>query len=79
MLHQLWKELHVIVIYIVFLGKKIQPQPQIHKLSYVSFQVFCYSKGIFDRAGVQAEHIQYAVVGTNFVNVFMTIIAVSTS
>ena len=60
-------------------GKEDSAPPRIHKLSYVSFQVFFYSKGIFDRAGVQAEHIQYAVVGTNFVNVFMTIIAVSTS
>ena len=25
LLHQLWKELHVMVIYIVLLGKKIQP------------------------------------------------------
>ena len=59
------------------MGKNIQFH--LRFTDYVSFQVFFYSKGIFERAGVQAEHIQYAVVGTNFVNVFMTVIAVSTS
>jgi len=42
-----------------------------------TFQVFFYSQGIFEDANVPAEHIPYAVIGTNAVNVLMTVIAVS--
>lgn len=41
------------------------------------FQIFFYSAGIFANAGVKASQIQYAVMGTNAVNVAMTIVAVS--
>ncbi|CAD5118890.1 DgyrCDS7564 [Dimorphilus gyrociliatus] len=38
--------------------------------------IFFYSNGIFNEAGVSANHIPYAVIGTNAVNVLMTIIAI---
>jgi len=38
--------------------------------------VFFFSKSIYENARVKETDIQYAVVGTNAVNVFMTIIAV---
>jgi len=38
--------------------------------------VFFYSKSIFESAKVRADHIPYAIIGTNAVNVFMTVIAV---
>lgn len=38
--------------------------------------IFFYSNGIYKNAGVSAANAQYAVVGTNAVNVIMTIIAV---
>jgi len=41
------------------------------------FQVFFYSQGIFDDANVPEEHIPYAIIGTNAVNVLMTVVAVS--
>ncbi len=44
---------------------------------YVVLQVFFYSTGIFRNAGVPEATLQYAVVGTNAVNVLMTFIAVS--
>lgn len=40
-------------------------------------QIFFYSTGIYERAGVQPDLIQYANVGTCAVNVLMTIIVVS--
>ena len=41
------------------------------------FQIFFYSTGIYKNAGVQEDAIPYAVIGTNLVNVIMTIITVS--
>lgn len=41
-----------------------------------SFQVFFYSSGIYENAGVADSSIPYAVIGTNAVNVIMTVIAV---
>ena len=41
------------------------------------FQVFFYSSGIYEKAGVEHHQIPYTVMGTNAVNVAMTIIAVS--
>jgi SP family facilitated glucose transporter-like MFS transporter 1 len=38
--------------------------------------VFFYSTGIYENAGVSKPSIQYAVIGTNAVNVLMTVIAV---
>lgn len=38
--------------------------------------VFFYSKSIFESAKVRHDHIPYAIIGTNAVNVFMTVIAV---
>jgi SP family facilitated glucose transporter-like MFS transporter 1 len=38
--------------------------------------IFFYSSGIYENAGVDKHNIQYAVVGTNAVNVLMTFIAV---
>jgi hypothetical protein len=38
--------------------------------------VFFYSNGIFKGAGVPDEQIPYAVIGTNAVNVLMTIVSV---
>ena len=39
--------------------------------------MFFYSQGIFKKAGVLPEQIPYAIIGTNAVNVLMTIITVS--
>jgi len=41
------------------------------------FQVFFYSQGIFEEAKVPEEHIPLAIIGTNAVNVLMTVVAVS--
>jgi len=41
------------------------------------FQVFFYSQGIFEDAKVPEEHIPFAIIGTNAVNVLMTVVAVS--
>jgi len=41
------------------------------------FQVFFYSRGIFEDAQVPEEHIPFAIIGTNAVNVLMTVVAVS--
>jgi len=41
------------------------------------FQVFFYSQGIFEDAKVPEEHIPLAIIGTNAVNVLMTVVAVS--
>ncbi len=41
------------------------------------FQIFFYSSGIFKNAGVAEDQIPYAVIGTNAVNVFMTVVSVS--
>lgn len=38
--------------------------------------VFAFSNSIFESAQIESEHIPYAVVGTNAVNVLMTLIAV---
>jgi SP family facilitated glucose transporter-like MFS transporter 1 len=38
--------------------------------------IFFYSEGIFRSAGIQAEHIQYAIFSTGAVNVLMTIVCV---
>jgi len=43
----------------------------------VIFQVFFYSQGIFEEAKVPAEYIPFAIIGTNAVNVLMTLVAVS--
>jgi len=40
------------------------------------FQVFFYSQGIFEDAKVPEEHIPFAIIGTNAVNVLMTVVAV---
>ena len=40
-------------------------------------QVFFFSRSIFINAYVDESHIPYAVIGTNAVNVLMTVIAVS--
>ena len=40
-------------------------------------QVFFYSQGIFEDAKVPEEHIPLAIIGTNAVNVLMTVVAVS--
>ena len=40
-------------------------------------QVFFYSQGIFEEAKVPAEYIPFAIIGTNAVNVLMTLVAVS--
>ena len=41
------------------------------------FQIFFYSVGIFENAKVKDEQIPMAVIGTNAVNVLMTLVAVS--
>ena len=38
--------------------------------------VFFYSDGIFRRAGIISEHVQYAVVATGSINVIFTIVCV---
>ncbi len=43
----------------------------------VVLQIFFYSSGIFKNAGVAEDQIPYAVIGTNAVNVFMTVVSVS--
>ena len=45
-------------------------------LLFDSEQVFFYSKSIFESAGIADEYVPYAVIGTNGVNVVMTLIAV---
>lgn len=40
------------------------------------FQVFFFSATIFQDANVAKSHIPFAVIGTNAVNVLMTVIAV---
>lgn len=46
-------------------------------LLFYVLQVFFYSQGIFKNAGVEPGHIPFAIIGTNAVNVLMTVIAVS--
>ncbi len=43
---------------------------------HISFQIFFYSSGIFENAGVAKEQIPLAVIGTNLVNVAMTVVSV---
>ena len=58
--------------------RKESEYKNISVLPMVSFsQVFFYSKSIFTGAGVSKMNIPYAVIGTNAVNVAMTIITVS--
>ena len=40
------------------------------------FKIFFYSEGIFRRATIKDEHIQYAVVATGVINVICTILVV---
>jgi len=42
----------------------------------VCCQIFFYSTGIYSHAGVPQFAIEFAVVGTCAVNVFMTVVAV---
>ena len=39
-------------------------------------QIFFYSKAIFSNAKIDKAYVPYAVIGTNAVNVVMTLIAV---
>jgi hypothetical protein len=43
---------------------------------YLFFKVFFFSSTIFQDAKVAISHIPFAVIGTNAVNVLMTVIAV---
>ena len=38
--------------------------------------IFFYSNGIFERATIQSEHIQYAIFATGVINVICTIVCV---
>src|SRR5688572_6197016 len=48
-------------------------------INVLPVQVFFYSQPIFENAKVRAEDIPFAIIGTNAVNVLMTIITVHRS
>lgn len=50
----------------------------VNKLSNFLFliKIFFYSEGIFKRASIESEHIQYAVFATGLINVICTIAVV---